>query len=80
MAKTCRAGCAEVRKLMKRYPGYSLLSSRKGGHLTMVDPKGKIVRLPDGRKLTVVSSPQNQSMEARALTRALASVGITPTA
>lgn len=81
MARSCKAGCAAFRKLMRRYPGYTLVSAGNGGgHMNMIDPSGEAVRLPDGRRLTIISSPRNQDIAARELVKLLAGLGITPTA
>lgn len=80
MAKGCKAGCAAFRKLMRRYPGYRLVSSGStNGHHHLVGPNGEAVRLPDGRRLTIISSPRDQDVAARELVRRLAGLGITPT-
>ena len=77
MARSCKAGCAAFRKLLRRYPGYSLVPAGRGGHMNLLAPSGEAVRLPDGRRLTVTSSPRNQQDAARELTRLLSSQGIT---
>lgn len=79
MAKRCKAGCAEFRRLMKRYPGYTLESTGRGGHMFLYGSDGRAVRLPDGRRLTIISSPSNETAAAKELTRKLAALGITPT-
>ena len=80
MAKSCKAGCSEFRKLMKRYPGFTLVSTGPGGRMNLIAPNGKPVRLPDGRRLTIISSPRNQHAAAAMLARRLSSLGIAPTA
>lgn len=73
-----RAGCPALRKLLRRYPGFSLVSCGGGGHSNLIDPDGKLVRLRDGRKVTIISSPKNQDAAAQLLERRLRELGIRP--
>lgn len=45
-----------VRDLMRRLPGYDLRESGRTKHV-LIDPDGEIVRLDDGRPLTLPNSP-----------------------
>lgn len=71
-----RAGSPELRKALRRFPGYTLRGA--GGHAYLVAPDGSPVRLRDGRRLTVISSPKKDDLAARELVRRLASLGIKP--
>lgn len=73
------AGFKELRKLMRQYPGYSLEGKGTNAHLTMFGPEGNVVRLPDGRPLTLCSSPQDGTSRVKLLVKQLAALGITPT-
>ena len=74
---TCKAGCSAFRKLLRRYPGYTLVSAGSaGGHMNLIDPCGEPVRLHDGRKLTIASSPRVEDRAAQELARRLESLGI----
>lgn len=71
---TCKAGCSAFRKLLRHYPGFTLVSA--GSHMNLIDPCGEPVRLADGRKLTIVSSPRVEDRAAKELARRLESLGI----
>lgn len=77
MPRHVKAGSPELRKVLQRFPGFTLVSAGgTGGHANMLDPSGRLVRLQDGRKLTVICSPRNDHDEARELMRRLKSLGI----
>ena len=73
-----KAGCPALRKVLRRYPGFSLVGCGGGGHANLIDPDGKPVRLRDGRRLTIISSPKNQDAAAQVLVRLLLELGISP--
>jgi hypothetical protein len=72
-----KAGSPELRKLLRRLPGYSLDSSR-GSHSTLIGPDGQCVRSADGRPVKISSSPRNASDAAKAVAHQLRSLGIEP--
>jgi hypothetical protein len=78
MATAVKAGCPALRKLLRRYPGFSLVAVGGGGHANLFGPDGKPVRLSDGRRLTIASSPKNQDAAAKLLARRLSELGIRP--
>ena len=71
-----RAGSPALRKALRRFPGFTLQGNC--GHAHLIDPAGKPVRLEDGRKLTVISSPRDDDRAAKELVRRLQSLGFSP--
>jgi hypothetical protein len=79
MSKTVKAGSPALRKALRRFPGLRLVSAGgTGGHAQIVTPEGKVLRFPDGRKLSVVSSPRDGDRAARELLRQLEGLGYKP--
>lgn len=70
-----KAGCTAFRKLMRRYPGFTL-EPTGNSHMCLVDPTGSLVRHSDGRKFTITSSPRNQDKAAKEIIRQLSALGI----
>lgn len=63
-----RAGFAELRRAMRReLRGYSLVSRGGSTHFRVVGPDGEELRQPDGRPLTVCSSPSSGHETVRKL-------------
>jgi hypothetical protein len=71
-----KAGSPELRKCLRRFKGYTLRGNC--GHAELVGPDGKVVRMSNGVKISIASSPKNGADEAKHLTRKLASIGILP--
>lgn len=78
MGKTIQAGSPALRKALRRFPGFSLVSCGGGGHAVLVAPDGTAVRLPDGRRFVVPCSPRSDSFAAATLVRRLEALGIRP--
>jgi hypothetical protein len=71
-----QAGHPELRKALRRFPDLKLVGRGVNAHATVCFRDGTPVRHPDGRRVTIPSSPRNGSLAAKTLIRILISLGI----
>ena len=70
-----KAGCTAFRKLMRRYPGFTL-EPTGSSHMVIIDPDGCPVRQANGRRFTITCSPRNPDKAAKEIVRQLRALGI----